>query len=111
MATKPEPLGDPEKVKAGEEVLICRGSKWVGRNVFLFKDGSSAPLHAKVKRFKDLALAELSCLNLTEAKDYKKLLAELRKTWPDFQENELITLIAINTRAKTPKVSGSPKVK
>jgi hypothetical protein len=105
---KLEPLGDPEKLKKGEQVMICRGTKFAGRNLFTFEDGQVAPMRIKTKRYQDLDDGELTQLNLKDKKTYKELLKEMQKEWPDFQEWELITLIFIDIEKKGDKEDVEP---
>lgn len=106
---KLEPLGDPEKLKKGEQVMICRGTKLSGRNLFTFDDGQVAPVRIKTKRYQDLSDGELTMLNLKDKREYKELLKEMRKTWPDFQEWELITLIFVDIEKKGDKEDVEPQ--
>ena len=99
---KPLPLGDTKKLKKGEQTLICRGIKYAGRTTLELEDNSTAPIHTHVLRFKNLSDGDLGALNIN-AKDYSKLLKEMRKSWPDFKEEELVTLVSTDIENKVEK--------
>ena len=105
---KPLPLGDTKKLKKGEQTLICRGIKYAGRTTLALEDGSTAPIHTHLLRFKNLCDGDLGTLNV-DAKDYSKLLKEMRKSWPDFKEDELVTLVSIDIENKVNSPKGNGK--
>ena len=69
-----KPLGDTKKLKKGEQVLICRGLKYVGRTTLDLEDGSTAPIRIRIIPFKYLSDSELGALLM--APDNPKIAVE-----------------------------------
>lgn len=104
---KHKPLGDTKKLKKGEQVLICRGIKYAGRTEIVLDDGSTAPIVTRIIPFVHLDDSELGALNIkANANTHEKLLREMRKDHPDFQEHELVTIIFIDIERAVPAPKG-----
>jgi len=103
-----KPLGDTKKLKKGEQVLVCRGLKYVGRTTLDLEDGSTAPIRIRVIPFKYLSDYELGALNVN-FKTKSALLQEMLKDNPDFTEREFVTIIFVDIESKVETPKGKSK--
>ena len=90
-----------DKFKKGEKTALAFGFKTAGRNLWTFPQEGEVAIRSKSLRFKDLTNAELALMNVADGKDYHKLLKEIRKVYPDFEEHEIVTLVYAEVEGKS----------